>query len=460
MNAHDLAATAARSHPPLRLLLAHEPSAPWDARALDEDVPPATLGDARVRREELRDLLARERAVAADFLLALADFDRRRGWERLGHASLFGFLTRELGLSKGAAFLRLSAARLLPRHPAVEAALRRGDLCLSAVGELARVLTPENEAAVLPRYFGRSSREAREVSAALLPIPAPPVREVVTRLPVGTGEAARAAAILPLVPARPMAPAPGAAAPAEVNGSPQDSDGVVRAHEPIPAQAPRVTPQAPTIVPLTADLRRLHLTVSKGFLDKAATARDGLSHALPGATMEQVLEAALDLLLARQAQRKGLGKRARRTGVEALPLPAPPSGPQVPAALEREVRLRDGDRCQFPLDAGGVCGSTWQVELDHVTPRALAGPTTLANLRCACRPHNQAAAEEALGPAIMRAGRHRRAWKRRPSCPSQEEGAPGSPGRPRDPASSGGRATGPSPGCCGPWPPPASAAAR
>ena len=91
-----------------------------------------------------------QRSAAADFLLALAGFDRRRGWERLGHASLFGFLTRELALSAGAAQLRLSAARLLPRHPAVEAAIRDGRLCISAVGQLARVLTPENEAASCP----------------------------------------------------------------------------------------------------------------------------------------------------------------------------------------------------------------------------------------------------------------------------------------------------------------------
>ncbi|HET8734355.1 MAG TPA: HNH endonuclease signature motif containing protein, partial [Anaeromyxobacteraceae bacterium] len=77
------------------------------------------------------------------------------------------------------------------------------------------------------------------------------------------------------------------------------------------------------------------------------------------------------------------------------------------------VRLRDGDRCQFPLDAGGVCGSTWMVELDHVVPVALGGEPSAANLRCLCRKHNQAAALEALGPAAggRRSGLARRgAW--------------------------------------------------
>lgn len=183
MHALDLSTAKPHTARPAPSQLAAEPDAALEARGFTDLVPPATIAEARERRDELAGLLARERGAAADFLLALADFDRRRGWERLGHASLFTFLTRELRLSSGAAQLRLSAARLLPRHPAVEAALRSGRLCISAVGQLARVLTPENEAEVLPRFLGLSAREAQEVAAALLPCPAPPRREVVTLVP-------------------------------------------------------------------------------------------------------------------------------------------------------------------------------------------------------------------------------------------------------------------------------------
>jgi len=79
--------------------------------------------------------------------------------------------------------------------------------------------------------------------------------------------------------------------------------------------------------------------------------------------------------------------------------------------VEREVRLRDGDRCQFPLDGGGVCGSTWQVQLDHLVPVALGGESTLANLRCACARHNRYAARLALGEAA--AGERGRGARRR-----------------------------------------------
>jgi len=121
-------------------------------------VPPATLTEARAHRDALAHLLAREREAAADFLLALADFDRRRGWERLGHASLFSFLHRELGLSKGAAYLRFTAARLLPRFPAVEAALRSGRLCL---------LWNDRSTTHSVRSFGRTRRRSRWLSSTV-----------------------------------------------------------------------------------------------------------------------------------------------------------------------------------------------------------------------------------------------------------------------------------------------------
>jgi len=192
--------------------------------------------------------------------------------------------------------------------------------------------------------------------------------------------------------------------------------GTVRLHtcEVIPPRPER--PRTPEVRPLTADLRRLHLTVSAGFLDKLAAAKNGLSHAKPRASMEQVLEVALDLLLEKQARRKALVRRPRAPRTAPTPIPsAPPltptpadSRPHVPAAVEREVRLRDGDRCQWPIDRGGVCGSSWQVELDHVRPQALGGPTEVGNLRCACKVHNQRAAALELGPGLVESARARR----------------------------------------------------
>src|SRR5512140_1272151 len=156
---------------------------------------------AREDMARLLDLLRREQGAMADFLVALADFDRRRHWQALGHASLFAFLRRELHLSAGAAQYRKTAAELVQRFPQVEAALRSGLLCLSSVVELSKVITAENAAEVLPRFFGLSSRDAAAVAAAIRPVEHAPTREVVTPVraaaPSGSTGAPTAAAFAP-----------------------------------------------------------------------------------------------------------------------------------------------------------------------------------------------------------------------------------------------------------------------
>ncbi len=233
---------------------------------------------AREQSLHLADLLRRERAALAEFLVALAEFDRRRLWLELGHASLFYFLHRELGLAKGPAFYRKIAAELIQRYPEVVEPLRDGRLCLTSVVELSKVITPENRSDVLPRFFELSKREAKAVTAALLPDEAPPRREVVTAVraaaappaaafalslskgghaspaeAVGASDAPRATSVLPEEPARANASVP------DVSSAPPS----------------RVRPAQVEVEPLTAELRRLHVTVSRRFLDKLDAAAAG-----------------------------------------------------------------------------------------------------------------------------------------------------------------------------------------
>jgi hypothetical protein len=348
---------------------------------------------ARDLAARLSDLLRREHGAMADFLVALADFDRRRLYLDLGHASLFSFLHRELGLSKGAAHFRKVAAELVQRCPEVVEPLRNGQLCLSTVVELAEVLTPENREEVLPRFFHLSKREARAVAVAILPDEAPPQRAVVTavRRAPSAAPASSAARAAPT----PVALALGTGAPGGAAAAP-----AVRPAEQVDANSPASAPHAPisrardSVEPLTAQLSRLHVTVSRRFLEKLEAARAALSHVRPGASMEEILEAGLELVLDRHAKRRGLVEKPRRE--------RRPSKPDhVPAEVRRAVWERDGGRCQWPLDSGGICGSTLRVELDHVQAEARGGPPTVENLRCLCRTHNDLSARITFGDAWM-----------------------------------------------------------
>jgi hypothetical protein len=77
-------------------------------------------------------------------------------------------------------------------------------------------------------------------------------------------------------------------------------------------------------------------------------------------------------------------------------------GDAVPAHVRRAVWLRAGGRCEYRLDSGEVCGSTYKLELDHYPiPKALGGPATIGNTRLACRPHDVGGAREVFGSAVM-----------------------------------------------------------
>ncbi len=418
---------------------------------------------ARALTENLAALLRREHDALAEFLVALAAFDQRRCWVALGHSSLFYFLHRELRLSKGAAQYRKVAAELIQEVPGAVEPLRDGRLCLTSITEAAKVVTAENWETVLPRFYGLSRREAMEVVAALQPHPAPPTRDVVTPVRVAA-------------PVRPV-PAPvghssagstlalGDASEATLAGRglgwpDEPAETVSLSFTESLAAIPVITPSTPVlsapvsaaaiaieqpveVVPLTAEQGRLHATVSSQFMKKLEAARDALSHARPDATLGEVLEAGLDLLLAQAARKKGLSKPRSGTGSKASAegpvaerrdgnasgegLVAEPgvvkgsteglvaqareaktsaeartaTRDHIPAHVRREVWKRDGGRCQWPLHSGGICGSTLRLEVDHVQPRSRGGTSTIDNLRILCRSHNDLAARLALGDEQM-----------------------------------------------------------
>jgi hypothetical protein len=322
---------------------------------------------ARELSRNLADLLRREHEAMADFLVALADFDQRRCWAELNHANLFSFLTRDLGLSNGAAAYRKTAAELIGRWPEVADALRQGKLCISSVVALAKVITPENRAEVLPRFFHLSKREAEELVAELRPVEAPPMRVVVTAVaPAAPRTLDLAGACLP-APARDLTEISRPADQVDANFT-LGERGLSSHAESTPPDA-----KPATVEPLTAYLRRLHLTVSKRLLGKLSAARDALAHSKPGATPEEILEAGLDLILAADAKRKALVAKPRKT-------PSPTTTDRVPAHMRRAVMQRDAGRCQATLASGGICGSTYRVQIGHYpVPRALGGLPTLGN---------------------------------------------------------------------------------
>ena len=62
----------------------------------------------------------------------------------------------------------------------------------------------------------------------------------------------------------------------------------------------------------------------------------------------------------------------------------------IPVAVKREVWRRDQGCCSYvDPHSGRRCGSRYRLEIDHIVPFALGGPTELINLRVRCRAHHK-----------------------------------------------------------------------
>jgi len=61
----------------------------------------------------------------------------------------------------------------------------------------------------------------------------------------------------------------------------------------------------------------------------------------------------------------------------------------IPAAVERLVRQRDNNQCQFILADGSKCQETRWVELHHIVPIAFGGAHDINNITITCRGHHR-----------------------------------------------------------------------
>jgi hypothetical protein len=214
-----------------------------------------------------------------------------------------------------------------------------------------------------------------------------------------------------------------------------------------PPRLPAPPPPRESTEPLDAARARLHLTVSRSFLEKLEAAKDALGHACPGGDAAEILERGLDLVLARHAKRRGLVERPRQRR-----RPSAGDTDTIPAEVKREVWRRAGGQCEWRFESGERCGCTRRLEYDHIEPVALGGKSTVENVELTCRPHNLLAARRIFGNAVMdryapgpssgsgarNAGRHRP----RPASGFAPEGVP-APAEPPDQALAR-AATGPS----------------
>jgi len=209
------------------------------------------------------------------------------------------------------------------------------------------------------------------------------------------------AAALPLAPRPPEVELAGAAATGDASGA------VVVPFTPARAEA------RPTVRPVAADTYSLRVTIDAAFKRDLDQLSELLSHKVPNGDLTAVLHEALRCAIDKHGKRKGAvepaHERKRKSPADrptALGKPAKVRAP-IPAEVRRQAWRRDEGCCTWIGAEGRRCGSKWRLELDHIHPAALGGPSTLDNIRLLCAAHNKLHAEQTFGRAHMAQFRHR-----------------------------------------------------
>ena len=122
------------------------------------------LSDTEVHVKVKKDY-GNERHSTAATIRSLAEVEKRGIYREAGFSSLFLYARDYVGLSDGDAYRYDKAAKCLLRSPEVYEQLQVGEVSLSSLTEVSRVLTAENQAEVLKEIQGKSKREVERIAA-------------------------------------------------------------------------------------------------------------------------------------------------------------------------------------------------------------------------------------------------------------------------------------------------------
>ncbi|MES1176220.1 MAG: HNH endonuclease [Myxococcales bacterium] len=350
-------------------------------------------------------LVRRENDSLSDLLAHLAELDQREVCVAMGYSSLFAYCTEALGFCKSSAGRRISAARVCRDYPEAFTRVAKGELQLSVLCALRPHLNAENAS----ELFAACARKSYEQVELLLAsrFPKPDVRDLIRRLPstiVGVPDVGSE-------PAKSQASAlrPGLADAIAARGSQQHQQALSGMTRPSAGRG--------AVKPLSEDRFSVNFTADGEFRELLEEVRALLSHAEPKGDLQAVMKRGLEALRGELLKKKfGVGRKSCRTRLT-IREPSAVLGSSaglslkrsrhVPAAVAREVYVRDEGRCTFCADDGRRCGERRLLQLDHVIPHAAGGEATVGNLRLRCRAHNLYAARVHFGREHMRVATER-----------------------------------------------------
>ncbi len=364
--------------------------------------------------QSLKSLVKKENEVLAEILLHVKEVASRRLYLKMNCASLFEYLTKNMGYANGPAQRRIDAARLSKEVPTLIEDLKNGELNLSQVS-------------LFQQGVRKRRREQQKFEKAGLHAEAETKAELSAEVKMTLLEKLKQKSI-------------------------SESQVLVSKTFEVEVQVePKITYQADESV-------RLEVTLTKEQWEKLERMRSLVSHALPDGSWDQVLEYVADRVIASKtkvraksdasqpgkdqepkSKSKTKSKLKSKTQLtsksitttsssleEDLNSPSSSSESQDLSRdrdLEIQTRvkkdeskavklksyyqlrkdlLREHHSCQH-VDAStkAKCTSTWKLQVEHIKPRWAGGEDAPENLTILCAQHNRQKYREQAGIRML-----------------------------------------------------------
>ncbi len=297
-----------------------------------------------------RSLANEERRITLELIDHLKEIESRMLFLELGYGSLFDFAVRELGLSEGSAHRRISAMRLVQQNPQAAEDLKTGALSISNAAKIhvtfrktaqktSTKIDNETKTKIIQECLNTSQRECETKLFEMLP------------------------------------------------GS------KTLAHQ---EQSRRVG----------VSQLEIKLVLDKDLQDRVQKLLALKSHTNPERGIHQLFDKLVTQELNRMEKKKGISAAdAIQTDKAAAPAEKPASTSSsptplrskskqnnrinVPTSTQRQIWPKAEAKCEFISVENKRCGSTYQLQIDHIQPVAKNGSNEAKNLRLLCRKHNQ-----------------------------------------------------------------------
>jgi hypothetical protein len=332
------------------------------------------------------------RSAEAELIAVISEIDRTKLFRERGHASLFQYITVELGLSESTTYAFITVARKANEVPLLAKKIQEGALSISQARKILPVLTPKDADTWLLKASQLSQRKLEKEVASYRP-------EAATRERARYVSASRVHL--------------------EVGLSESEMLQLRRAQDLLSQKRRRSVSLEETLSCITQEYLNRHDPVARA---KRHQVRKGPTPALGSKPMEQnsefpkpkntlgptetprVTEKPHAETCAQSPHRNKLESirvqsatpREVSPPTTAVPFSAPPkcktsakSRSPIPTSVKHQVHLRDQGRCTHKTQEGPRCNQKRWIEIHHIQPVSQGGAHTLENLTTLCSSHHR-----------------------------------------------------------------------